>query len=262
MREVAAQVILPRFGRLSSDDVHEKAPGDIVTAADREAEVLLTAGLTDLLPGSRVVGEEAVAADSSLLAHVGDAGPVWLVDPVDGTANFAAGLEPFAVMVALLRDGETVAAWILDPVGGVAMVAERGGGAFVDGVRVHAPAAGRPARELRGPTFGRHQPADVRAGIDAAAGTVGEILPGHFCAGYEYPAIVRDEQQFVFFWRTLPWDHAPGALFLTEAGGVAWRLDGAAYAPTDGRRGLLVAQNPDVWHTVRTTLLASLSASI
>ena len=68
-----------------------------------------------LLPGSAVVGEEAVAADPAMLDRLRDGGAVWLVDPVDGTANFAAGRGPFAVMVALLRERRTAAGWILDP---------------------------------------------------------------------------------------------------------------------------------------------------
>ncbi len=109
IRQVAHDVVLPRFQHLAAGEVHEKAPGELVTVADQESERLLTTGLMRLLPGSVVVGEEAVAADPQVLRHLDDAGPVWLVDPVDGTANFAAGRDPFAVMVALQRDGETAA---------------------------------------------------------------------------------------------------------------------------------------------------------
>jgi fructose-1,6-bisphosphatase/inositol monophosphatase family enzyme len=102
----------------------------------------------------------------------------------------------------------------------------------------------------------RYTPSAVRQEIAGSAPTIGAVLPGHNCAGYEYPAIVRDEQQFAFFWRMLPWDHAPGILFLEEAGGVAWHLDGTPYEPTTARLGVLAAQNTEVWQTVRATLLA------
>ncbi len=259
MRDVAASAILPRFRRLTESEIEYKGPADLVTVADREAEELLTAGLMALRPGSRVLGEEAVAADPFRMSLIAEDGEVWVVDPVDGTANFAAGLEPFAIMVALLRDGVAVASCILDPVGGVAAVAERGAGAFFDGVRASAPTMHRPAHALRGPSSSRYIPIGLRTSIEAAIPTVGEVLPGANCAGYEYPAIVRDEQQFAVFWRTLPWDHAPGVLFVEEAGGVGWRLDGAPYLAAEYERtGLLVAQNQDVWHTVRSTLLAEL----
>ena len=68
-------------------------------------------------------------------------------------------------------------------------------------------------------------------------------------------AIVAGRQDFVAFWRTLPWDHAPGALLVREAGGVVRRFDGSDYAVGDDRAGLLAAANDDIWHTVRSALL-------
>ena len=85
-------------------------------------------------------------------------------------------------------------------------------------------------------------------------GAFGEVTKGHHCAGYEYPAVALDEQQFALFWRILPWDHVAGALIIRESGGTALHLDGSMYRPTDDDRGLLVAPNDDVWHTVRDTL--------
>lgn len=259
VREVAATAVLPRFGHLSADEIQEKGPGDLVTVADQEAERLLSAGLVDILPGSTVVGEEAVSADRSVLNRLSGDGDVWLVDPVDGTANFAAGRQPFAVMVALVRAGRTVASCILDPVTGIAATAEYGAGAYLGGTRAVSPRLARPATELRGLSVGRYTPANVRKQVADSVRSVGAVLPGHNCAGYEYPAIVRDEQQFAFFWRMLPWDHAPGILFLEEAGGVAWHLDGTPYEPTAAGLGVLAAQNANVWQTVRTTLLADIA---
>ena len=63
-------------------------------------------------------------------------------------------------------------------------------------------------------------------------------------------------QQFVLFWRTLPWDHAPGTLLVREAGGVARRFDGTDYHPADEGRGLLVAASEEVWDEVYAALLA------
>lgn len=256
MREVAAAVVLPRFQRLTDAEIFEKGPGDLVTVADREAEVLLARGLQDLVPGSIVVGEEAVAADPEILGRTGAAGAVWVIDPVDGTANFAAGRTPFAVMVALLRDGRPVASCILDPVTGIAYSAERGAGAFAGGERVRVPDVIRPVAQLRGPASVKYLPPEVKLTLSTHRAAVGELLPGRNCAGYEYPAIVRDEQQFALFWRTLPWDHAPGVLFVEEAGGVGWHLDATPYEPSAVRPGLLIAQNPDEWHAVRAALLS------
>lgn len=232
------------------------APGEVVTVADREAEEIIAAGLLELLPDSTVVGEEAVAADPALLERLADAGAVWLVDPVDGTANFAAGHGPFMMMVALLRGGATEAAWILDPTADRLATAERGRGAYLDGVRVRADEAPRGGSGgLRGAVMARFYPASLREGIRSRARALGEVLPGQHCAGREYPDIVAGAQDFAVFWRTLPWDHAAGALFTEEAGGVVRRLDGSPYDPTDRRRrGLIAAADEAVWRRVRDTL--------
>src|SRR5262245_59618633 len=170
---------MPRFGKLEPGDVSSKAPGDPVTVADREAESALTAGLTALRPGSAVVGEEAVASDPSLLDRLRLPGEVWVVDPIDGTANFVGGREPFAILVALVRDAVTAASWILDPVTGTIAVAERGAGAYLGGERVRTHAGHRAAYDLRGP-----------AGVPISpTGGAAKVIAGHNCIGYEYPAI-------------------------------------------------------------------------
>src|SRR5262249_37237561 len=84
------------------------------------------------------------------------------VDPIDGTTNYAAGREPFAMMVALVRDGRTVAACILDPVSGVAATAELGSGAYLGGSLTIAPRQSRPAAQLRGMSTPRYTPAARR----------------------------------------------------------------------------------------------------
>jgi fructose-1,6-bisphosphatase/inositol monophosphatase family enzyme len=267
MRAVARTAILPLYQRLAAGDVEEKAPGDVVTVADRWAEELLDAGLTGLLPGSTVVGEEGVAADAALLDRLADAGPVWLVDPLDGTANFAAGHEPFAVMVALLVDGVTRTGWILDLGTDDLVVADAGAGAYLlagaagsagrpDARRITADQDAPPLSALRGNVRSKYLPSAVRAAIDRRAGLLGEALPGTGCAGREYPDVIAGVQDFALFWRTLPWDHAAGVLFTHEAGGVARGLDGRPYLPTDPRPGLLVARNERVWQQVYDGLLA------
>jgi fructose-1,6-bisphosphatase/inositol monophosphatase family enzyme len=80
------------------------------------------------------------------------------------------------------------------------------------------------------------------------------MLPGLRCAGFEYPAVASAEEHFAVFWRTLPWDHAPGALVLAEAGGHVARLDGRPYRPAEKGAGLLVAQNRAVGESVRRGL--------
>jgi len=259
IREVAATIVLPRFRHLASDEIVQKAPGDLVTVADKESEQALTRGLTALLPGSTVVGEEAVAADQRVLERVGDAGAVWIVDPVDGTNNFAAGKTPFAVMVALLHDGEPAASWILDVVGDNLTVAERGSGAYRDGVRVKSRTDDPGAAALSGAVASKYLPEHLRSVALAHTSAFREVTNGRHCAGWEYPAVALDEQQFALFWRILPWDHVPGSLIIREAGGTVLHLDGTPYRPTDSERGMLVAANDDIWRTVRDTLFPDTS---
>lgn len=260
LREAAAQAILPRFRALRAGDVEEKTPGELVTIADREAELLIAPRLAALAPGSTVIGEELVASRPDALAGVAD-GEVWLVDPLDGTANFVEGMPHFAVMVALLRAGEPVAAWILDPIADSLALAEAGAGAYLDGARLRAPAASPGAVGLRGAVLTRFLPPALRAHFERRAPGLAAVLPGMRCAGYEYPALARGRQHFTLFWRTLAWDHAPGVLLLSEAGGRIAHFDGRPYRPADARPGLLAAQNAAVWADARAVLLGGLEAA-
>ncbi|MEV4480935.1 inositol monophosphatase family protein [Micromonospora coxensis] len=255
LRETAAEVVLPLFRHLDDADVSEKAPGDLVTVADQRAEAKISAVLRKLRPGSVVVGEEAVAEDPSLLAHLRDGGDVWLVDPVDGTGNFAAGRRPFALMVALLSGGELTAAWVLDPLADTLADAGRGEGSRLDGRPLRAADLAVAPGGLRGTAMTRFLPPGTRERVEAGGERIGELLPGQHCAGREYLDLLTREQEFVLFWRTLPWDHAPGVLLVREAGGVARRFDGTDYHPAEDGRGLLVAADEETWTEVRDTLL-------
>lgn len=81
--------------------------------------------------------------------------------------------------------------------------------------------------------------------------------PGRHAAGIEYPDIAEGALDFILYWRTLPWDHAPGSLLVAEAGGVSARLDGSPYRPEapGGEDGLLVAADPECWERTRDILL-------
>lgn len=256
LREAAAVAIMPRFQRLATGEIIEKTPGELVTIADRESEALLEAGLLDLLPGSLVVGEEGVAADPTRLDRFSADAPVWLIDPVDGTTNFAAGRAPFGLMVALVRGGEAVASWIFDPLANSMAVAERGAGAFVDGVRLATTRDAVAWGDLRGAALSRFFTPTERADIQKAAIGIGALLPGFNCAAREYVEMAAGRQHFAAFRRVLPWDHVPGVLLLTEAGGIARKLDGRAYVPADTSPGILLAQNEYIWTDVRRRLLA------
>jgi fructose-1,6-bisphosphatase/inositol monophosphatase family enzyme len=228
IRETAATELLPRFRNLSKDDVRQKRPDDFVTVADVASEQRLASGLAKILPGVPVVGEEAVEEDAGLLDLIGRPGEMcWIVDPLDGTANFAAGKATFAVIVALIADGRTVGGWILDVPNGRMAMALEGQGVTLDGVAVTRPPSGGPPSGFVGyrirKAFERQFPAARRRRI----GPVSTLR----CAGVEYLEILAGRATFSIYRRTKPWDHAAGALMLTEAGGGAVRFDGADYGP-------------------------------
>ena len=130
LMDVAEQVINPRFRALADGEIHEKRPGDLVTDADREAEVLITAALTGAYPDAVVLGEETFAGDPALMERYAVADHAFTVDPVDGTKNFVHGSKDHAVMVSETVAGEAVRAWIWQPQHGLGYVAERGAGTW------------------------------------------------------------------------------------------------------------------------------------
>ena len=244
LRQACERFIVPRLGRLGAKEIIEKAPGELVTAVDHEVEQFLADSLLPLLPGSGLVGEEGCATDPGLLDAV-EQGLVWLLDPLDGTANFAAGKPPFAVMLALLQNGEPLASWMLDPLSGVAWTAAHGGGAWRDGIRVRVDPGFPESGVIRGALISHFMPPGIALRVRARLPDV-ELLEKLMCSGAEYPAIALGDRNVSLFWRTLPWDHVPGALFLCEAGGLVCRLDGSPYRAASQGEGLIVAQNPAI----------------
>jgi fructose-1,6-bisphosphatase/inositol monophosphatase family enzyme len=256
LKEVAAEVVEPRFENLAEGEVDEKAPKELVTTADTESEKALVRRLGELLPGVPVVGEEGSWEDGSLPTGVLDEAPrYWLVDPVDGTSNFVSGSPDWGVMAALVHGGETVVSWIWRPVAGRLYVAERGGGAWVDGRRIRRDPAPAETTRLRGGVLRRFLDDATLATVDANAGRFAALTTGRMAAAVEYPLIAEGEEDFALFGPTLPWDHAPGVLLVEEAGGVARRPDGSPYRPADTSGNLLVAADEACWATVRDQLL-------
>ena len=244
MRSVAEEVVMPRFCNLAAHHIIEKAPDELVTIADRESEERISEGLSHILPSAGVVGEEACEADPALLGKVGQ-GLKWIIDPIDGTGNFAAGNSPFGLMVALADNGVILAGWIYDPVRQRMCHAALGKGAYIDGERVTARPSGAPLPIAALATYFMtpQQRADMKARAEGRFETVD--IPR--CAAEQYPRIVLGENDLTVFERSLPWDHAAGAILLNESGGRLSRMDGTPYVVGDARRGLLGAASPHLW---------------
>lgn len=255
LRETAERVILPRYQALAEDEVREKTSADdLVTIADEEAEALLTDGLLKLLPGALVVGEEAVAAEPSFIHRLGGSEPVWVIDPLDGTANFAAGNPTFAVMVALVQNNETIAAFVYDPLGQRMAQARPGAGAFINGERVRLPAR-RPGK-ARVSVSVRFWPPEI---VEASRLETVEQIEPLMCAGQEYLRLIAGGIDAASYWRLLPWDHAAPALIALEAGARIQHPDGTRYQPYCAPRLGLIASHPDVWEEARLSSYPDLS---
>ncbi len=251
MRGVAADVVMPRFRTLTAHDVSDKGAGEIVTCADFDAEAALRDGLDRLGIGARIVGEEACASDPALLDGIGE-GLVWLIDPLDGTANFAAGRSPFGMMIALVEDGVPVAGWILDPLSDRLCAAMRGKGATLDGVTARVrDESTSPGIAALGTQF---MSALGRTAVHDAAERhfLLESIPR--CAAESYARLVLGRNDAAMFQRILPWDHAAGILFLTEAGGVATHWDGAPYRVGSSSAGVLLANSLKAHAVMRDAL--------
>lgn len=244
MRRSAEVAILPRFGSLAAHEVNAKAAGDVVTIADQASEAILVEGLARLLPEATIVAEEAVHSDPALSARLGDS-LCWIIDPLDGTNNFAAGKPPFGLIVALAEAGETIAGWIYDPVTGRCCQAERGKGAFVDGARLNSSGSGQ-AKPIVAISMSRVDPKHTGRMRDLLEprSTIVDIPR---CAAEQYPRVALGKNDVAFFNRTFAWDHAAGVLFLNEAGGKAARYDDTPYRVDDEKIGLLVAATPALW---------------
>jgi fructose-1,6-bisphosphatase/inositol monophosphatase family enzyme len=253
IRSAAAEAIVPRFRALDASAISEKAPGDWVTDADRHSEDLLTAALHDLEPGTPVIGEEAAAAEPARLSALPSHERCWLVDPLDGTKSFIAGSPDIAVMIALLDGGVTIACWIWQPIHGVMFHATKGGGSTRDGQPISTPQR-EPGRSLQGVQRTALMPSPWRDDVISALTAAGLPPTDVVAAGATYPKLVEGDLDYALYWRTLPWDHAPGSLLASEAGLYVRRLDGTPYEPTDGRFGLLTALTPTVWDSVRDRL--------
>ncbi len=252
LQEVSATCSEPRFGHLAPAESWEKMPGEVVTVADEESEAMLTERLPALFPAP-VVGEEGCARDPATMSALG-ADWAWVVDPVDGTANFAAGRPDWAVMVALLRSGSAVMGWIWLPVSGRMYVAERGSGATANGSALARPSAEGDPAKLRGVVPERLLPDDYVAKLRARRRRLADVSEGLYCAGAEYPALVEGHRDFINFWRGLPWDHAPGALLAEEAGCTVRHLDGTPYRAGVVRTGLLAAAGDGAWDAACSAL--------
>jgi myo-inositol-1(or 4)-monophosphatase len=249
----AGRALRRDFGEVEHLQVSLKGPGNFVSAADHRAEEILCAELSAARPGYGFLGEEGGRREGTDKTHT------WIVDPLDGTANFLHGIPHFAVSIGLEREGTIVAGLVYNPVNEELFTAERGKGAFLNNQRLRVAARKRLADAVVVcglPHMGRGDLALANrelalvqskvAGMrrfGAAALDMAWVAAGRFDAYWE-----RDLS---------PWDLAGGVILVREAGGFATDLDGGE---TPWLAGDVVAGNESMHHDLLGLLKVAVKA--
>ncbi|MDN5357596.1 MAG: monophosphatase [Candidatus Methanomethylophilaceae archaeon] len=237
--EEAGRIMLDRRGLT----VHAKGTREnLATSADFKVERFLRKRLTELIAGSSFIGEED--------GRSGDGDCVWIVDPIDGTANYARDLRVSTVSIALRKNGETVAGIVHQPYTDEMFCAEKGKGAYVNGRKIHVS-----DRPLANSMFCTSWSAYKKERSPMCFGISERILP--LCedirrfgtAAYELSLLAEGKIDIYFEAALQPWDLAAGALIVREAGGVC----GSVHGPEsyDGEGAMIASNSKESFDTIR-----------
>ncbi len=258
VRRAAKAEILPRFRNLSAGQISTKSgPDDLVTEADTQAEKMIARGILRMFPNAMVIGEEAAHARPELRDEAAKAELAFIIDPVDGTWNFAHGLPVFGVILAATRFGRPVFGMLYDAIMDDWITADSETGAMMFGARgPHRrmrTSEGGALGELSGYLHFYLMDKDTQA-------TMAETLPDFGrtgalrCSCHEYRMLAQGSVDFCLSGVLNPWDHAAGVLICQRAGGFVRMLGGQEYNIAIKQGYLLAAANEDVWNTVAERL--------
>lgn len=241
---------LLREGATRPRQIERKGPFDLVTDVDRASEALIVAAIKLQFPGHSILAEEGGG-----VAH--DSAWTWVIDPLDGTNNYAHNFPFYCVSLGLLHDHAPYGGVIYDPVRDEIFAAERGRGATLNGVTIHVSSAATLADSLLSTGF----PYDFATNSLNNAAEFARVhrhvqgirRSGSAALDLAYVACGRLEGHWEFWLK--PWDSAAAAIILTEAGGVISERDGGDWQPfatsmvaTNGRihsELLGILQEPD-----------------
>ena len=220
---------------------------DIVTDADREVEALIRERLQAARPGDGFLGEESDAAE-------GDTGITWVVDPIDGTVNYAYGIPSYAVSIAAVEGPAQPGEWVAlagavyAPASGELFTAARGHGAWLGDQRLSVTTEA-PAGALLATGFG-YDPAthDGDLATVRRVMTIARDLRRAGAASLDLAFVAAGRLDGYFERGLKPWDHAAGALLVSEAGGLVSLVDTASARP------MLIAGGTEVHNRVAEIL--------
>ena len=240
----AAELLRERFD--DRHDVVEKKPHDLVTEADRASEEAIVAAVRAAFPAAAILGEEGGV-------YAGTSDERFIVDPLDGTTNYAHRYPMFCVSIAYERGGVLEAAAIEAPLLGMRFAARRGGGATLNGapIRVSQTATVRSALICTG-----CNPADYdRNGrFFAAMSRRAQGVRRDGSAALDLAMVAAGRFDAFWEWDLKPWDVAAGALLIAEAGGAVTAIDGSLL---DIANGSIAASNGLLHAELRAALLES-----
>lgn len=258
LKQAGEQEIMPRFRQLTEDDISAKKDvSDLVTIADQASEKFLTQALKNQFPEAYIIGEEAVSGDSSLLDQFPGQGLNIVIDPIDGTFNFANGITLFAIILAIVDKGETVCGIIYDPVMKDCIYARKGQGGFYRNSqgeeRPLKLADEVPFDQMTGMISWNDMPRDLLAKM-LFNQTRNPASFNYRCGAQAYMNFVGGGVHYMTYGGTMPWDHLAGSLIVEEAGGYVACFDGTPYRPDRYRDGLLHAPSRQMWERVHHEL--------
>lgn len=252
LRRAARTEIMPRFRALNAADITTKTgPEDLVTVADTAAEAMITRALRMAFPDALVIGEEAVSDDASLLDKIADAPLCFIIDPVDGTWNFARGLAVFGIILAVTQFGKPAFGLIYDPVMDDWAIADEQSPAQMQHpsgmVRKLQVSEGKQLAELSGYMplylFGKEQ----REKLTTTLTDFGRVSTLR-CSAHEYRMLAQGHIDFLLTESLNPWDHAAGVLICQQAGGHVEMLSGGPYDATLRKGHILAAPDKTTWN--------------
>ncbi|BFM49073.1 inositol monophosphatase [Marinomonas sp. THO17] len=264
LRRTGQEVVMPYFRQLDSNHVQQKTSrSDLVTIADQASEDFISKEIRRCFPNWAIVGEEAVAADPSVTDHIARADVCVIIDPIDGTWNFAHGLSDFGIILAVVVKGVTRFGILYDPVNDDWVYANLGEGAYYQATDLKERgtyfAPEKPPIKLE---ISQDMPLEQQAGIMSIHSYQGArkqeyaIKATRFARINNLPSCPAYRQlalghfQFTLTYKMMPWDHAAGVLIFTEAGGVCRLFSGEEYHPSMLDGEMLAAQSEADWQAL------------
>jgi myo-inositol-1(or 4)-monophosphatase len=241
VKTVARVEIMPRYLKVAHE---RKADGSLSTQADHASQAALNISLKKILD-CPVLGEEMTDAEQQdLWSHKGDM--LWCVDPIDGTTNFVNGIPYFAVSVALLKNHQSILGAVYDPVADEIFYAEKGKGAFLNGVEMpikqRVPTLQEAVAEidLKRLSDKLASALSIEPPFSSARNFGASTLDWCYTAAGRFDVYLHGGQKL--------WDYAAGSLILSEAGGKMASLDHDDFCAGDvWTRSVIAALHPSLF---------------